>query len=92
MQLRAGGLVIGDTFFNSWSKQLAALTLHHPVPTIFQYREFAASGRLMSYGGSITDMYRQAGVYTGRILKGDKTGCSTGNRRALSWRSVSMTP
>jgi putative ABC transport system substrate-binding protein len=42
------------------------------VPTIFQYREFAAAGGLMSYGGSITDMYRQAGVYTGRILKGDK--------------------
>jgi putative ABC transport system substrate-binding protein len=73
IQLRAGGLVItGDTFFNGWSKQLAALTLRHAVPTIFQYREFAAAGGLMSYGGSITDMYRQAGVYTGRILKGDK--------------------
>jgi len=42
------------------------------VPTIYQNREFAAAGGLMSYGGSFPDLYRQAGVYTGRILKGDK--------------------
>jgi putative ABC transport system substrate-binding protein len=72
-QLRAVGLVIGtDAFFNSRTAQLAALALRHAVPTIYQYREFAAAGGLMSYGGSGTDTYRQAGVYTGRILKGEK--------------------
>jgi putative ABC transport system substrate-binding protein len=72
-QLRAGGLVIGlDQFFNSRIEQIAALALRHAVPTIYQYREFAAAGGLMSYGSSNTDMYRLAGVYTGRILKGEK--------------------
>jgi putative tryptophan/tyrosine transport system substrate-binding protein len=73
VQLRAGGLVIGpDAFFVSRSEQLAALTVRHAVPTIYQFREFAAAGGLMSYGGSITDAYRLMGVYTGRILKGEK--------------------
>jgi putative ABC transport system substrate-binding protein len=73
VQLRAGALVIGtDTFFNSQSKRLAELALRHRVPAIYQYREFVAAGGLMSYAGSITDAYRVAGVYTGRILKGAK--------------------
>jgi putative ABC transport system substrate-binding protein len=73
VRLRAGALVIGtDTFFNSQSGKLAALTIRHAVPAIYQYREFAAAGGLMSYAGSITDAYRLAGVYTGRILKGEK--------------------
>jgi putative ABC transport system substrate-binding protein len=73
MQLRAGALVIGaDTFFISRSRELAALALRHAVPAIFQYREFAASGGLMSYGGSLTEAYRQVGIYTGRILNGEK--------------------
>ena len=73
LQLRAGGLVIGnDPFFISRSEQLAALALHHAVPTIFQFRTFVAAGGLMSYGGNLTDLYRLAGVYTGRILKGEK--------------------
>lgn len=72
-QLRAGGLVIGtDTFFNSQSGKLGALTVRHAVPAIYQYREFTAAGGLMSYAGSITDAYRLAGIYTGRILKGEK--------------------
>jgi ABC-type uncharacterized transport system substrate-binding protein len=72
-QLRTGGLVIGsDPFFNSQSEQLAELAIRHAVPAIYQYREFAAAGGLMSYGGSLTDMYRQVGVYTGRILKGER--------------------
>jgi putative tryptophan/tyrosine transport system substrate-binding protein len=72
-QLRAGGLVIGsDPFFNSQSEQLAALAIRHGVPAIYQYREFAAAGGLMSYGGSLTGMYRQVGIPTGRILKGEK--------------------
>ena len=73
LQLRAGALVIGaDTFFISRSKQLAALSVRHAVPAIFQYREFAIAGGLMSYGGSLTDAYRLVGVYTGRVLKGEK--------------------
>jgi len=72
-QLRVGGLVIGsDPFFNSQSEQLAALAIRHAMPAIYQYREFAAAGGLMSYGGSLTDMYRQVGVHTGRILRGEK--------------------
>jgi putative ABC transport system substrate-binding protein len=73
VQLRAGGLMIGsDAFFNSRSKHLAALALRHAVPTIYQYRSFAAAGGLMSYGSSLTESYYQAGIYTGRILKGEK--------------------
>ena len=73
IQMRAAALVIGpDTFFISQSKQLAALTVRHAVPAIFQYREFPVAGGLMSYGGSLTDAYRLVGVYTGRILKGEK--------------------
>jgi len=72
-QLRTGGLVIGsDPFFNSQSEQLAALAIRHSLPAIYQYREFAVAGGLMSYGGSLTEMYRQVGVYTGRILKGER--------------------
>jgi putative tryptophan/tyrosine transport system substrate-binding protein len=72
-QLQPGGLVIGsDPFFNSQSKQLAALAIRHAMPTAYQYREFAAAGGLLSYGGSLTGMYHQFGVQTGRILKGDK--------------------
>jgi putative tryptophan/tyrosine transport system substrate-binding protein len=73
IQLRAGGLVINsDGFFVGRSEYLAALALRHAVPTIFQYREFAAAGGLMSYGGNIADAIRLAGVYTGRVLKDEK--------------------
>jgi putative ABC transport system substrate-binding protein len=72
-KLRAGALVIGpDPFFNSRSEQLAALALQHAVPSIYQYREFAAAGGLMSYGTDIRGGWSQAGTQTGRILKGDK--------------------
>ena len=72
-QLGASVLVIAsDTFFVSRAEQLAALTVRHGVPSIFQDRQFVAAGGLLSYGGSNTDLYRQAGVYTGRILKGEK--------------------
>jgi ABC-type uncharacterized transport system substrate-binding protein len=71
--LRADALVIGtDPFFNSRSEQLAALAIRHAVPTIYQYRAFAAAGGLLSYGGSFTEPFRQTGIYTGRILKGEK--------------------
>jgi putative ABC transport system substrate-binding protein len=72
-QRRPGGLVIGgDTFLNTRSGQLAALALRHAVPAIFSSRAFAVAGGLMSYAGNATDAYRQAGVYAGRILKGEK--------------------
>jgi putative tryptophan/tyrosine transport system substrate-binding protein len=73
VELKVGGLVIGtDTFFNTRKERLAALSVHHRVPTIHQYREFAAAGGLMSYGSDTSELSRQVGVYTGRILKGDK--------------------
>src|SRR5437660_6955011 len=73
VQLGAGALVIcSDLFFTCWSEQLAALTVRHAVPSIYQFREFAAAGGLMSYGGSITDWGHQAGIHTGRILAGAK--------------------
>jgi putative tryptophan/tyrosine transport system substrate-binding protein len=72
-QLRAGALVISpDPLFIARSEQLAALALRHAVPAISVFREFVAAGGLMSYGGSNPDIYRIAGVYAGRILKGDK--------------------
>jgi putative ABC transport system substrate-binding protein len=72
-QLWAGGLVISpDPLFTARSEQLAALALRHAVPAISFTREFVAAGGLMSYGGSNSDMYRIAGVYAGRILRGDK--------------------
>jgi putative tryptophan/tyrosine transport system substrate-binding protein len=71
--LRAGGLAIGtDALFNSWSEQLAALTVHHAVPAVYRGREFAVAGGLLSYGASLTEAYRLAGIYTGRIIRGDR--------------------
>src|SRR5262245_36179277 len=73
IHLRAGGLVVGeDAFFNSHFKQLAALTIHHSVPAVYKTREFVAAGGLLSYGSEVTDAYRLAGIYTGRVLKGEK--------------------
>ena len=73
IQLQPGGLVIsGGQFFNSRSKQLAALALQYKMPTVFTYREFAANGGLMGYGTSLADAYRLAGVYAGRVIKGEK--------------------
>jgi putative ABC transport system substrate-binding protein len=72
-QLRPGALVISsDGFFISRSEQLATLSVRHALPAIFQERAFVAAGGLMSYGGNLPETYRQAGIYTGRILKGEK--------------------
>jgi putative ABC transport system substrate-binding protein len=72
-QQKIGGLVIGaDVFFNSRTEQLAALTVRHAMPAVYQYRDFVAAGGLMSYGGSLEDSYRLAGIYTARVLKGEK--------------------
>jgi ABC-type uncharacterized transport system substrate-binding protein len=74
-QLKLDGLVLGtDTFFNSQSTKLGAMTRELRLPAVYQYREFVAAGGLMSYGGSIKDAYRTVGMYAGRILKGEKPG------------------
>jgi putative tryptophan/tyrosine transport system substrate-binding protein len=73
IQLRAGGLVIGpDSFFTGWSEQLGALAVRHSVPAIYHNREFVVAGGLLSYGADTTDAYRLAGIYVGRVLKGEK--------------------
>jgi putative ABC transport system substrate-binding protein len=76
LRQRAGGLVIGggDSFFLSESAKLAEIAARHKVPAIFHGREFAAAGGLLSYGASVAASYLLAGVYTGRILRGEKPG------------------
>lgn len=72
-QLRLGGLVIAaEPFFGSRIEQIATLAIRHSVPTISQFRAFAAAGGLLAYGGNVDEQYRQAGIYAGRILKGEK--------------------
>jgi putative ABC transport system substrate-binding protein len=74
-QQRADAVVISpDVFFNTRSEQIAALSLRHKIPTIYQYRKFAAAGGLVSYGSDETESYRLVGIYAGKILKGDKPG------------------
>jgi putative ABC transport system substrate-binding protein len=73
VELRAGALVIGpDPFFSSRREQLVALLLRDAVPAIYHLREFTAAGGLISYGASLTAVFRQAGIYAGKILKGAK--------------------
>ena len=73
IELHVGALVIGpDNLFTIHKEQLAKLTVRHAIPAIYQYREFAAAGGLMSYGTSETEYYRLVGIYAGRVLKGDK--------------------
>jgi putative tryptophan/tyrosine transport system substrate-binding protein len=72
-ELRVEALMVSqDPLFNGQSEQLAALTVRHRMPAIYQLKQFAAAGGLMSYGASQNDAWRQAGVYVGRILKGEK--------------------
>jgi putative ABC transport system substrate-binding protein len=73
---KATGLIIagGDAFFLSETTRFAAITVRYGVPAISNGREFAAAGGLLSYGGSVADSYHLAGIYTGRILTGEKPG------------------
>jgi putative ABC transport system substrate-binding protein len=73
VQLQAGALAVGpDVPFAIWREQLVALASRHAVPAIYWSREWVASGGLISYGPSVPAIYRQAGIYAGRILKGAK--------------------
>ena len=73
VQLQPGALMVGgDPFFISLREQLVALAAHHAVPAIYEWREFAVAGGLISYGTSLTGLWRQVGIYAGKILKGAK--------------------
>jgi putative ABC transport system substrate-binding protein len=74
-EIKTAGMVIsGDPFYTSRSQKLAAHSLRHKLPAVFGWREFALAGGLMTYGANLTNAFRQAGVYVGRILKGEKPG------------------
>jgi len=73
VQARTGALLVGgDAFFNNRIERLIELAARHAIPTMYLFREFGVAGGLMSYGTSLREIYRQAGLYTGRILKGEK--------------------
>ena len=92
-QARTGALIVGvDPFFNNRIQRLVELAAAHAVPTLYSFREFVVVGGLISYGVSLIESYRQVGLYTGRILKGEKpsdlpfqSSGSKSDSRTKSW-------
>jgi putative ABC transport system substrate-binding protein len=72
-QLQVGALIVqSDPYFTGWAEQMVPLAARHHIPTIYDVGQWAEAGGLVSYGPSFAEMYRQVGVYTGRVLKGEK--------------------
>ena len=94
VQQRVGAILVGsDPFFTDRRNQLVALAAHHGIPAIYQWREFAEAGGLMSYGTSLTDAYRSVGVYASRIFKGTKSATFRfSNPLKSSWSSTLKLP
>ena len=91
VQASVGALLVGGgPFFTSQRHRLAVLSARHAIPSSYTEREFAVAGGLMSYGPSQADAYRRAGVYAGRILKGEKPEtCQLSSQPSSSWSSIS---
>jgi len=74
IQAQTGALLVGgDAFFNNRIERLIELAARHAIPTMYSFREFAVAGGLISYGTSLRELYRQVGLYSGRILNGEKS-------------------
>ena len=90
-RLKADALIVGtDPFFTSRRERIVALASRYSVPAIYEWQEFATAGGLISYGASLTSLYREAGVYVGKVLKGtNQLICRSNNRLTSSLSSTS---